>query len=247
MYRLMIVDDDAIIRRGLSQNIAWAEQGLELVGTAGDGEQGLEMFAQFHPEIVISDIKMPFLDGMGLARRLLNIAPRTKLILLTGYGEFEYAKQALELKIFDYILKPVDLEVLLQTVQRAAAMLEEENKVRWQIEESRPLLQQRFLTRLVEGKYATEEEALAEATFLGMNPRQETFAVIVVKIDEYHNASLFSGVAAQETAKFQIINLCRDIASDQVAVLNPGGDTLVLIQDGQAEAGETTTASLRLG
>lgn len=94
MYRVMIIDDDAIIRRGLSRNISWEESGFQLVGTAGDGEEGLQLFLQSHPEIVISDIKMPFMDGLDLSRRLLEVAPETKIILLTGYEEFDYYKRS---------------------------------------------------------------------------------------------------------------------------------------------------------
>ncbi len=240
MYRVMIVDDDAIIRRGLSCNIPWEDWGFQLVGTAGDGEEGVRLFLQSRPEIVISDIKMPFLDGLDLSRRLLEESPETKIILLTGYEEFDYAKQALELKVFDYILKPVEFNILLQTLQRAAAVLDNERKVKWQIQESRPLLKQRFLTRLIYGKHQSERELLDEAAFLELEIQKEWFITVLIKLDDYQNPKIFPGVTEQEIAKIKLANLCRERLEDGAEVLDPGGDELVLIFCSNLKPGQTT-------
>lgn len=240
MYRVMIIDDDAIIRRGLSRNISWEESGFQLVGTAGDGEEGLQLFLQTHPEIVISDIKMPFLDGLDLSRRLLGISPETKIILLTGYGEFDYAKQALELKVFDYILKPIDFDVLIQTVQRAATVLDNERKVKWQIQESRPLLKQRFLTRLILGKYQSERELFDEAAFLELKILKGCYIAVLVKIDDYQNPEVFSGIAEQEIAKIKLANLCHETLANQAEVVDLGGDELAIIFFSDSKPGQTT-------
>jgi two-component system, response regulator YesN len=123
-YKLIIVDDDNIIRRGLSQNIAWAEHDFELVGTAGDGETALQLVEEGQPDIILSDIKMPFMDGLALSKAVKELYPHTQIILLTGYEEFEFAREALKLRVFDYLLKFTDYETLLQTVKRAAVELE---------------------------------------------------------------------------------------------------------------------------
>ena len=243
MYRVMIVDDDAIIRRGLSRNISWEESGFQLVGTVGDGEEGLRLFLQSQPEIVISDIKMPFMDGLDLSRRLLEVAPETKIILLTGYGEFDYAKQALELKVFDYILKPIDFDVLIQTVQKAATVLDNERKVQWQIQESRPLLKQRFLTRLILGKYQSERELFGEAAFLELKIQKGCYIAVLVKIDDYQNPEVFSGVAEQEIAKVKLANLCRENLENQTEVVDLGGDEMVVIFFSNSKPGQTTQAA----
>lgn len=240
MYRVMIVDDDSIIRRGLSRNVAWNDYGFQLVGTAGDGEEGVRLFLQSRPEIVISDIKMPFLDGLDLSRRLLEESPETKIILLTGYEEFDYAKQALELKVFDYILKPIDFGILIQTVQRAAAVLDNERKVKWQIQESRPLLKQRFLTRLIYGKHQSEQELLDEAAFLELELQKEWFITVLIKLDDYQNPKVFSGVVEQEIAKIKLANLCRENLEHAAEVLDLGGDELVLIFFSNLKPGQTT-------
>lgn len=236
MMRLMIVDDDVIIRKGLSKNIAWAEHGFQLVGTAGDGEEGYRLFSEMHPDIVISDIKMPFMDGLEMSRKILGESSETKMILLTGYEEFEYAKQALEIKVFDFILKPVDLEQLLNTAKRAATALKAERKVKRSLRESRPLLKQQFLTNLLNGKYPLESEAAAEAAFLEIPFQSDTFTVFLIKVDEYFNPKIFPDIEAQEVTKLNIVNLCREyLPAESGEILSLGGDEVALISCTKSE------------
>lgn len=248
MIRVMLVDDDAIIRKGLSQNIPWEDHGFRLVGTAGDGEEGYQLFLETQPDLVISDIKMPFMNGLELARRVLAEVQETKIILLTGYEKFEYAKQALELKIFEYVLKPVDLEELLHTAKRAADTLQAEKKSQRKLRESRLLLQQHFLTRLIQGQLLLEQEVRDEAFFLEIAFTEERFIVMLLKIDDYYNEKVFPGVAEQEVAKAQLINLCRShLTSGNGEVLNLGGDEMVLIYCSCWKPGETVQYALELG
>ncbi len=247
MQRVMLIDDDVIIRKGLGRNIAWQEHGFELAGEAGDGEEGLRLFEAVRPAIVISDIKMPFMDGLEMARRLLARAPGTKIILLTGYEEFDYAKQALQLQVFDYILKPVDHAKLLETVQRAAAALEKEEGLRRQVLESKPLLVQRFLTRLIHGWYPAAAAIGDEAAFLGIDLGRARFIVLAVKIDEYCNPRAFAGVYEQETAKLEIAGLCREQLAGSGYVLDSGGDELVLICGRDLKPGAMIQAAAELG
>lgn len=248
MVRLMIVDDDVIIRKGLAKNIAWEEHGFELVGTAGDGEAGYGLFAEYKPEIIISDIKMPFMDGLELSRKLLAESDKVKIILLTGYEAFEYAKQALELKVFDYILKPVDFDKLLVTVKKAAQELAVEKKANWRLDESKPLLQQRFWMNIIQGGYLSEEMARSEAAFIEIDLEAALYIVLLVKIDDYYNARIFAGVSDQEIIKSDIAALCRESMGNATGeVLSPGGDELVIIFGSQLKPGETTQMGLELG
>ena len=121
MYKIIVVEDDRIIRRGICQTIPWRENRIEVVGEASDGEMALELIAQHQPHLVISDINMPFLNGLDMARQLKEISSQTKFIFLTGYEDFSYAQQAVQLKAFDYLLKPVDSELLLEKVKEALA------------------------------------------------------------------------------------------------------------------------------
>lgn len=248
MVRVMIVDDDAIILKGISRNIPWKDHGFELVGTAGDGEQGYQLFLETQPDLVISDIKMPFMNGLELSRRVLAEDRETKIILLTGYEKFEYAKQALELKIFEYVLKPVDLEELLHTAKRAAETLRAEKVFRRKLRESRQLLQQHFLTRLIQGQFVSEQEVRDEAFFLEISFAGDRFIAMLIKIDDYDNEDVFHGLHQQEAAKEQVMDLCRmQLASGEGEVVNLGGDELALIYCSRWKPGETIQYGLELG
>lgn len=213
MYKLLIVDDDGIIRRGLSQNIMWKDIGFELLGTANDGEIALKMIEKEQPQIIISDIKMPFMDGLQLTRLVKAKYPQIKVILLTGYEEFEYAKEALKLKVFDYVLKPVDNELLIETVKRAVCDFEKEEKSKKQITESLPLLKQKFLVNLINGDYL-ESELLSEIDYLKLPLVNGNCIVLLLKLDDYKNSNYNLEVMEKELLKFSIQNICEEIAEN---------------------------------
>ncbi|AEM77977.1 response regulator transcription factor [Thermoanaerobacter wiegelii] len=117
--KILIVDDEPIVREGLKNNINWDEMNLEVVGSASDGRNALEIFTKSSIDIVLTDIRMPFMDGLELTRKVKEIDPLIIVILLSAYDDFKYAQQAIKLGAFDYILKPIDVDVLKQTVKRA--------------------------------------------------------------------------------------------------------------------------------
>lgn len=119
--KVMIVDDEYLIREGLRKSVTWEKYGMEVVATAENGEEGLFMAQEYQPDLVVTDICMPFVDGLEMSEHLLKNRPDTILIILTCYDEFEYARKALKLGVFDYVLKPVDMVVfenLLVEVQK---------------------------------------------------------------------------------------------------------------------------------
>ena len=112
MDKVVIVEDDRIIRRSLS--IApWKQHGFVLAGEAADGESALEIIEKEQPQVVVSDISMPFMNGLDMARSIKETSPHTKVIFLTGYEDFKYAQKAVQLKAFDYLLKPVKISDLI--------------------------------------------------------------------------------------------------------------------------------------
>lgn len=119
--KVMIVDDEYLIREGLRKSVPWEKYGMEVVATAENGEEGIFMAQEYQPDLIVTDICMPFVDGLEMAEHLLKNRPDTIIIILTCYDEFEYARKALKLGAFDYVLKPVDMVVfenLLVEVQK---------------------------------------------------------------------------------------------------------------------------------
>lgn len=107
MIKVFLVEDETIIRQGIRNNIDWGAHGLELVGEAEDGEYAYPMILKSRPDILLTDVKMPFMDGLELSHLVRKQLPGTKIIILSGYDEFEYAKEAIKIGISDYLLKPV--------------------------------------------------------------------------------------------------------------------------------------------
>lgn len=99
MYRLMIVDDDEMLRRGLVQNVDWAGHGFEVVAQAANGKEALCKMDESMPQLIVTDIQMPIMDGLQLTETISRLYPEVKIVLLTAYEEFEYAKKALEYKV----------------------------------------------------------------------------------------------------------------------------------------------------
>ena len=145
MYKILLVDDDRLIRRSLATTIPWKRYGYELVGEASNGEEGLSLIDQHKPQIVISDIKMPFMDGLQMASIGKTRYPEMKVILLTGYEDFKFAQEAIKIKAFDYLLKPVESSILLKKVQQAAMEWEYEQRSQMQKVKGIRFLKQKWL------------------------------------------------------------------------------------------------------
>lgn len=124
MYKLIIVEDEEIIRKGLVHTIDWLSMGFTVIAEGEDGEDGLRLINEYKPDIVITDIRMPKMDGLemlSLAKKLNGF----ESIILTSYGEFEYAKKAISMGVSDYILKPIDEEELFKLISQIRKKIDE--------------------------------------------------------------------------------------------------------------------------
>ncbi len=128
MIKVFLVEDESIIRQGIKNNIDWKSNGFELVGEAGDGEYAYPMILKSRPDILLTDVRMPFMDGLELSRLVKKALPKTKIIVLSGYNEFDYAKEAIKIGISDYLLKPVTSASLLEALKKAADLILEEQE-----------------------------------------------------------------------------------------------------------------------
>jgi two-component system response regulator YesN len=116
LLKLLIVDDEPIICRGLRYTIDWAAIGIEVVGEAYDGEEALELMEHSHVDFLLSDIRMEGMDGLRLAEQVGQRYPEVKMVIISGYEDFDYARQAIRLGVTDYLLKPVNVEELTRVV-----------------------------------------------------------------------------------------------------------------------------------
>ncbi|MCR4625724.1 MAG: response regulator [Lachnospiraceae bacterium] len=126
--KVFLADDEIVIREGIRESFPWDETPYTLVGEAPDGEMALPIIRDTNPDIVITDIRMPFMDGLELCRTLRSQMPWIGIIVLSGYDEFEYARQCIQLGVREYLLKPVTAEKLKEVLDKVSAQLLEERK-----------------------------------------------------------------------------------------------------------------------
>ncbi len=163
LYRVLLADDEEEIRTGISHKIDWNGLGFVLVGEAGNGEEALELAEQLQPDVVLTDIKMPFMDGLELCRRLQQSLPAAKLVVFSGFDDFEYARQAVSMGVSEYILKPINAPELISVLTKLGAQLDQQRlerrdmeALRRRYEESLPTLREVFFTRLLDGKLSVD-------------------------------------------------------------------------------------------
>lgn len=163
-YRVLLVDDEEEIRSGISRKIDWSALGFALVGEAGNGEEALELCDQLRPDVVLTDIKMPFMDGLELCRHLRQSLPGAKLVVFSGFDDFEYARQAVSMGVSEYILKPINAQELSEVLARLREQLHTQQlerrdmeTLRRRYEESLPTLRELFYTRLLSGQISPDQ------------------------------------------------------------------------------------------
>ena len=161
MVQLLIVDDEPLVQIGIRSMLNWESMGIEIAGTATNGRQAYDIILEKHPEIVITDIKMPIMDGMQLIEKCQSQEHPPLFILLTSYEEFALVKQAISYQVLDYLVKlELTEDVLNAAIQKALGILEKERKQAAIPETGSDLslLQDNFYIRLLLNLFETEEQ-----------------------------------------------------------------------------------------
>ena len=126
MLKIFLAEDEVIVRETIKRMIPWEELGFELVGEAADGEMALPLLIRQKPDLLITDIKMPFMDGLTLAKLAKKELPELKIVILSGYDDFNYAKQAINIGVEDYLLKPITKNALIERISEIRSRYEHE-------------------------------------------------------------------------------------------------------------------------
>lgn len=128
MKKIVFVDDEQDIRQSISQLIDWQAFGFELVGEASNGQEALSLIEMTHPDVVLTDIRMPIMDGLALGHAIREFDPTIKIILLSGYDNFQYAQSAIRLNIYAYLLKPVSIQELEEVISSISQAIDAERR-----------------------------------------------------------------------------------------------------------------------
>ena len=188
MIKVFLVEDEIIIRNGIKNSIDWEMHGYDFVGEASDGELALPMILEKKPDIVITDIKMPFMDGLELSEQVKKALPDTKIMILSGYNEFDYAKMAIKIGVTDYLLKPISSEKLLEAINKVAEEIKKEQSEKEQMNQYAREMQEnkekdkfQFFNQVFAGSLPFGE-CLEQGKQLGMEISAEGYCVVLFKV-----------------------------------------------------------------
>ncbi len=187
-YKAFFVEDEIVTREGIRDNVDWRGNGFEFCGEAPDGEIALPQINSTQPDLLITDIKMPFMDGLELCKIIRERMPWMKIIILSGHDEFEYAQEAIKLGVTEYLLKPVTVQDMHRVLARIAAQIDRERReqenlerLKNQVEENRAALRERLLLNLAMGAVSSAE-AIEKGQLLGLDLVAGCYLAVVVQI-----------------------------------------------------------------
>lgn len=225
-YRIMLVDDEEEVRSSIIRKMNWEQLGFQMVGDAENGEDALEKIEQLEPDVVMTDIRMPYMDGLTLTERIHQKYPSMKVLIFSGFDDFEYAKQAIKLNVTEYILKPVNVEELSEILERVRANLDDEieqrrnvNLLRESYRKSLPIIREVYLNDLVSGEIdeTVMESRLQEYEVDILNAQKWLVAVIDVERPELENTGNLSlhrereliPISVRQIVESQLQDYCR--------------------------------------
>jgi two-component system response regulator YesN len=218
----MIVDDEFYFREALKVSLPWEELGFEICAEAKNGKDALERMEDCTPDIVLVDINMPIMDGLEFVQNVKEKAITSKFIILTGHSEFNYAKQAVQLGVNNYILKPVNEEELMKSLLEIKKLIEKEknikieiDKLKQQVKDSLPLQKDKLLNELIQGSIIRgEQEKIKKLEYLNLNT-SEYYQAVVIEMD-YEESPGWNDEDKQ-LWKFAVSNISNEILSEQYA------------------------------
>lgn len=230
MYKLMLVDDEPLILNAIADVVDWGHHHAELVATALNGEEAYELFLKHQPDIVITDIRMPGLDGLGLIRKILSISPMTKFIILSGFEEFEYAKRAMHKGVKQYLLKPCDETQITEALDEVIRELEAQtrrddylNQLRNRLELVIPQVKEQWLKEFITNKTYGKREWEICKDILSLSDEPYRVQLLLFQLDsgDYEFEHLF--------ALYNIAKECFEKEAATVYLNTSLGDQVILV------------------
>lgn len=188
--KVFLVEDESVVREGLRDNIPWEQFGYQFVGEAGDGEMALPLIRKTKPDVLITDIKMPFMDGLSLSHIVGQEFPDMKIIIISGYDDFEYARQAIREGVEQYLLKPITRRTLQKTLMEVKEKIESEqeqknylNKYQNDMHEYEQFFLRNFFEKVFAGELSVQE-IYEEAQKQSLDINAPCYNLILMNVQE---------------------------------------------------------------
>lgn len=192
MISLVVVDDDPIARKGIISSIEWRKFGFQVIGEAANGRDAFALIKSCLPDIVITDIKMPVEDGLRLSQNIVGAFPQIKIMILSGYEDFDYARQAIKIGVKEYLLKPVDADDLLTQVQKLGSEIEKERMLQREesikndmIKDNLPQMRTRLLNDIIGGITEPVSELRWKSELLGIRFEGSRYQLMIADLEVY--------------------------------------------------------------
>lgn len=235
MYSVILVDDEQMIRESIIELVDWNKAGFEMIGQASNGDEALEFIEKNTPDILITDIKMPIMDGIQLAKEVREKHPSVKIIFLSGYDEFEYAISGIKLNIIEYLLKPISRVELEETLKKVKKNLDKEQREARDLklaeanyQKDIDVVRMSYLLSLIMENY--ESTSMAETNHLlqlyQLNLSGSWKVLINVNIDRSSIIEDESAINQFELMKYSLSNVVRKIMNKYV-----NGEVFALISN----------------
>lgn len=219
MITVVLADDDCMVTEILNDSIPWRELGMQVVGIADHGRKALDLCLELRPDILVTDIQMPFCNGLEVALQLMEQDIQTRIILISGVQDFNYARTALNVKATGYILKPIQLKDVISALKKARDTIEMEfqreqviQRLTVQLSENMSLMRDKFLNHLVLEGMPSHEELQERLAYFNLPLKMDQdITVAVAKMDEYEQRVKSKGVERIQFFNFSIKNIIEQI------------------------------------
>lgn len=241
MYKLVIVDDEANIRQGIAESIPWAEWGFTITGQASNGVEAVRLIKQEKPDAVLSDIRMPKMDGVELMKYLHQNYPEIKIIILSGYNDIEYLNMSIKSRVTEYLFKPTNLEEfrvlfdrLRRTLDQEYSQQQEFDRLKKFYEENQLQSNARFFNRLLKGDFPNCEMIWQPFAECGLPLKLSQCAVLYLDVDHLEERLQNRPGLTAETLRAEVCRVCGKIPSPlkRVFFLNDSGEMIGIVSPG---------------
>jgi len=213
MFRVLIVDDEPMVRKRLKTIIDWEQVGFCLVGEACDGEEGLELVKKRNPDLVITDIRMPVINGLELIQKAKEENPFLQAAILSGYNDFEYAQEAMKYGVKHYLLKPIEKDKLLQVLEKIREEISSTRTLHHQLQESMQVLRGKWLLEVLHQR-TIDQHMIDRAQGLGMDLFGCKLGLFMLDIDDMDELFIEDRLDEIQLKKDLLLKLIEDIKKD---------------------------------